>query len=139
MTVAGRPIIDWIVLGLVGDGIRKIYVSVNHLADQIKEHARRRPRLGCRGPLPSRGPRQPARHRPVRWPSSSIGPPEPLLVMNGDLHGRLRCPRTAAIPRASAGTRSPWPSASTATPSRSASSSTDADRVHGIVEKPDLQ
>ena len=47
MTVAGRPIIDWIILGLVGDGIRRIQVSVNHLADQIIEHLGDGTRLGA--------------------------------------------------------------------------------------------
>ncbi|WP_076259335.1 nucleotidyltransferase family protein [Intrasporangium flavum] len=47
MTVAGRSIIEWIVLGLVGDGIRDIYVSVNYLADQIEEHLGDGSRLGC--------------------------------------------------------------------------------------------
>ncbi len=47
MTVAGRSILEWIVLGLVGDGIREIYVSVNYLADQIEEHLGDGARLGC--------------------------------------------------------------------------------------------
>ncbi len=47
MTVAGRSILEWIVLGLVGDGIRDIYVSVNYLADQIEEHLGDGSRLGC--------------------------------------------------------------------------------------------
>ena len=47
MTVGGRAIIDWIVLGLVGDGIREVYVSVNHLAEQIEEHVGDGSRYGC--------------------------------------------------------------------------------------------
>ena len=47
MTVAGRSILEWIVLGLVGDGIREIYVSVNYLAEQIEEHLGDGSRLGC--------------------------------------------------------------------------------------------
>jgi dTDP-glucose pyrophosphorylase len=47
MTVAGRSILEWIVLGLVGDGLREIWVSVNHLADQIEEHLGDGSRLGC--------------------------------------------------------------------------------------------
>jgi NDP-sugar pyrophosphorylase family protein len=47
MTVAGRSILEWIVLGLVGDGVREIYVSVNYLADQIEEHLGDGSRLGC--------------------------------------------------------------------------------------------
>ena len=47
MTVAGRSIIEWIVLGLVGDGIRDVHVSVNYLADRIEEHLGDGSRLGC--------------------------------------------------------------------------------------------
>ena len=47
MTVGGRAILDWIVLGLVGDGIREVYVSVNHLAERIEEHLGDGSRLGC--------------------------------------------------------------------------------------------
>lgn len=84
MTVAGRPIIDWIVLGLVGDGIRSILVSVNHLADQIVDHLGDGTRLGAdvdylredpACPLGTAGSLALIEHRPS----------EPLLVMNGDL------------------------------------------------------
>jgi dTDP-glucose pyrophosphorylase/CBS domain-containing protein len=84
MTVAGRPIIEWIVLGLVGDGIRRILVSVNHLADQIIDHLGDGARLGADvGYL---------REDPA-CPLGTAGslvliedrPREPLLVMNGDL------------------------------------------------------
>lgn len=47
MKVGGRAILDWIVLGLVGDRIREVYVSVNHLADRIEEHLGDASRLGC--------------------------------------------------------------------------------------------
>ena len=32
MQVAGRSILEWIVLNLVGGGVREVWVSVNHLA-----------------------------------------------------------------------------------------------------------
>lgn len=38
MKVANRPIIEWIILGLVGDGVKRIFVSVNHMADQIIDY-----------------------------------------------------------------------------------------------------
>lgn len=47
LEVAGRPILEWIVLNLVGSGIRDISVSVNHLADQIEAHLGDGARLGC--------------------------------------------------------------------------------------------
>ncbi len=45
--VAGRSILEWIVLNLVGGGARDIYVSVNHLAEQIEDHLGDGSRLGC--------------------------------------------------------------------------------------------
>lgn len=38
LRVAGRPILERIVLHLVGHGIRRIFVSVNYLADVIEAH-----------------------------------------------------------------------------------------------------
>jgi len=35
--VAGRPIIEWVLLNLISGGIRTFYISVNYLADQIVE------------------------------------------------------------------------------------------------------
>ena len=84
MTVAGRPIIDWIILGLVGDGIRKIHVSVNHLADQIIDHVGDGTRLGAEVRYLREDPDLPL------GTGGSLAliedrPSEPLLVMNGDL------------------------------------------------------
>jgi dTDP-glucose pyrophosphorylase len=47
MEVAGRTILEWIVLNLVGGGVREVYVSVNHLAEQVEEHLGDGSRLGC--------------------------------------------------------------------------------------------
>ncbi len=84
MTVAGRPIIDWIILGLVGDGIRRIHVSVNHLADQIIEHLGDGTRLGAEIVYLREDP-----DRPLGTGGSlsliEQRPEEPLLIMNGDL------------------------------------------------------
>ena len=38
LAVAGRPILERIVLHLVGSGIRRIFLSVNYLGDVIEEH-----------------------------------------------------------------------------------------------------
>lgn len=35
--IAGRPIIEWVLLNLISGGIRTFYISVNYLADQIIE------------------------------------------------------------------------------------------------------
>ena len=87
MTVAGRSILDWIVLGLVGDGVRDIYVSVNHLSEVIEDHLGDGSRLGCTvrylredpdSPLGTAGSlRLLTRERPDLA--------DPVLVMNGDL------------------------------------------------------
>jgi dTDP-glucose pyrophosphorylase len=85
LNVAGRPILERIVLQLVGSGIRRIYLSVNYRADIIENHFRDGHRFGCQieylredHPLGTGGslallPRGPDR------------PVDPLLVMNGDL------------------------------------------------------
>ena len=87
MTVAGRSIIEWIILNLVGDGIRDIYVSVNHLADQIEEHLGDGSRLGCSisylreepdNPLGTAGSLTLLR---AQRPDLA----DPVIVMNGDL------------------------------------------------------
>lgn len=84
MSVAGRPIIDWIILGLVGDGIRQIKVSVNHLADQIIDHVGDGSRLGAEVQYLRELP-----DRPLGTGGSlaliAERPTEPMLVMNGDL------------------------------------------------------
>lgn len=38
LRVAGRPILERIILHLVGHGIRRIFVAVSYLADKIREH-----------------------------------------------------------------------------------------------------
>lgn len=87
MTVAGRTILDWIVLGLVGDGVRDVYVSVNHLAEQVEEHLGDGSRLGCSvrylredadNPLGTAGS---LRLLLDQRPDLA----DPVLVMNGDL------------------------------------------------------
>lgn len=80
--VAGRPILERIVLHLVGYGIRHIFISVNYLADTIRQHFGAGERFGCRieylqeeRALGSGG-------------ALSLLPrrlDHPLLVMNGDL------------------------------------------------------
>ena len=85
--VAGRSVIDWVLLGLVGAGIRDITITVNHLADLVIDHVGNGDRLGCRisyvreensRPLGTAG--SLAMFRRDR-PYIS----EPVLVMNADL------------------------------------------------------
>jgi dTDP-glucose pyrophosphorylase len=80
--VAGRPILERLVLHLVGFGIRRIYLSVAHLGHVIEDHFGDGSRFGCK----------------IRYlrEQKSMGtggalsllkerPADPLLVMNGDL------------------------------------------------------
>lgn len=79
--VAGRPILERIVLHLVSHGITRVFLSVNYLAEQIKEHFGDGERFGCvieylheEQPLGTGG-------------ALALLPPQdhPVLVMNGDL------------------------------------------------------
>jgi len=80
--VAGRPILERIVLHLVGYGIRQIYLSVNYLGDVIREHFGDGSAFGCT-----------IRYLVEDKPLHTGGalsllpekPEQPLLVMNGDL------------------------------------------------------
>lgn len=80
--VAGRPILERIVLHLVGHGIRRVFLSVNYLAPIIERHFGDGSRFGCRidylredKPLGTAG----ALSLLPETPSA------PLLVLNGDL------------------------------------------------------
>ncbi len=80
--VAGRPILERLVLHLVSHGIDRIFLSVNHLSDVIQDYFGDGERFGCRieylhedDPLGTAG-------------SLSLlpeAPSDPILVMNGDL------------------------------------------------------
>jgi dTDP-glucose pyrophosphorylase len=82
LQVAGRPILERIVLHLVGFGIKRIFLSIGYLGEVIEEHFDDGSRFGCRidylredYPLGTAGalgllPEQPA---------------EPFVLMNGDL------------------------------------------------------
>lgn len=82
LRVAGRPILERIVLHLVGSGIRHVYLSVNHMAEMIEAHFGDGRELGCR-----------IEYLRERAPLGTGGAlallPEPLahplVVMNGDL------------------------------------------------------
>ncbi len=82
LSVAGRPILERIVLHLVGHGIRRIFVSVNYLGHVIEDHFGDGGRFGAQieylhetEPLGTAG-------SLVLLPQV---PERPVLVMNGDL------------------------------------------------------
>jgi len=80
--VAGRPILERLVLHLVGSGIRRIYLSINHLGHIIEQHFGDGKKFGCcieylreEQPLGTGG-------------ALSLLPQDvtdPVLVLNGDL------------------------------------------------------
>jgi dTDP-glucose pyrophosphorylase/CBS domain-containing protein len=82
LRVAGRPILERLVLHLIGYGVKRVYLAVNYLSQQIEDHFEDGREFGCQieylreeeflgtgGPL-SLLPEAPA---------------DPLFVLNGDL------------------------------------------------------
>jgi dTDP-glucose pyrophosphorylase len=80
--VAGRPILERIVLHLVGYGVKRIYISVNYMAEVITEHFGDGERFGCAITY-----LRESTALGTGGPLSLIpeAPSHPLLVMNGDL------------------------------------------------------
>lgn len=87
LPVAGRPILERIVLHLVGSGITNIALAVSYLAEQIEDHFGDGSEFGAsihylredpEAPLGTGGPVRGLLHLPEP-------PTEPVLVMNGDL------------------------------------------------------
>jgi len=92
--VAGRPILERIVLHLVGGGVRRIFIAVNYMADVIEGHFGNGSAFGCRieylreeKPLGTGGALS-------LLPSV---PPGPLLVLNGDLLTQVDVGRMLAV------------------------------------------
>ena len=82
LPVAGRPILEHILFHLVGSGIRKIFLSVNYLWEQIEARFGNGSRYGCeiaylreKCPLGTAG--------ALSLLPRDLG--DPLLVLNGDL------------------------------------------------------
>lgn len=82
LKVAGRPILERIVLHLVGFGIRRVVLAVNYLASQIEEHFGEGERFGAQ-----------ISYLREEQPLGTAGalsllpevPETPTIVMNGDL------------------------------------------------------
>jgi NDP-sugar pyrophosphorylase family protein len=104
--VAGRPMLERLVLHLVGHGITTIYLAVNYMADVIEKHFGSGERFGCRieylrelKPLGTGGALSLLPERPTH----------PILVLNGDLvtrvdmtamleaHTQSKCAATVAV------------------------------------------
>lgn len=79
--VAGRPILERVILHLVGYGIRKIYLSINYLGDMIEQYFGDGSAFGCS-----------IQYLREEQPLSTGGslsllpeqPEHPVIVMNGD-------------------------------------------------------
>lgn len=82
LTVAGRPILERIVLHLVGYGIREIFLSINYLGHVIEDHFGDGEAFGCRIRY--------LREKVALGTGGSLSllpdvADAPVLVMNGDL------------------------------------------------------
>lgn len=87
MPVAGRPILERIVLHLVGYGVPVVYLAVNYLADVIIDHFGEGERFGCEIRYLREDPDRPlgSAGALTLLPRSELDRSLPLLVMNGDL------------------------------------------------------
>ena len=84
LAVAGRPILERIILHIVSFGIQRVFLAINFLGDQVKEHFGDGSRHGCHIEY-----LEEAAEEPLGTAGSlSLLPERPLhptLVMNGDL------------------------------------------------------
>jgi dTDP-glucose pyrophosphorylase len=87
LPVAGRPILERVVLHLVGAGIRNVYLAVNYMADTIEAHFGDGSRLGCHIEYLREDPALPlgTGGALALLPESVREQAHPILVMNGDL------------------------------------------------------
>jgi dTDP-glucose pyrophosphorylase len=84
LKVAGRPILERLVLHLVGCGIRRIFISTNYLAGVIEDHFGDGSHFGCRIDYLRETPDEPL----GTGGSLSLlpeAPEHPIFVCNGDL------------------------------------------------------
>jgi NDP-sugar pyrophosphorylase family protein len=80
--VAGRPILERIVLHLVGFGVQEIFLSINYLGNVLEDHFGDGSKFGCT-----------IRYLREEQPLGTAGalsllpapPKDPLLIINGDL------------------------------------------------------
>lgn len=87
LTVAGRPILERLVLHLVGSGIRQIFITVNYRADHIEAHFGDGRDFGCQIEYVREDPEKPLGTAGSLALLAEEGhvPDCPVLIMNGDL------------------------------------------------------
>jgi dTDP-glucose pyrophosphorylase/CBS domain-containing protein len=87
MPIAGRPLLERLVLHLVGSGIRRIALAVNYLAEVIEAHFGDGAAYGCRIAYLREEPGRPLGTGGALGLLAGQGlhPAHPLLVLNGDL------------------------------------------------------
>lgn len=141
MTVAGRPIIEWVILGLVRDGVTRISVSVNHLADKIIDRLGDGSQLGAEIDYLREDPETPlgtAGSLTLLPEDATSDDAPPMIVLNADImvdyNARALLQRHAASgARMTMGTKTYQHSVPFGVVEVD-----DDRRVRGIVEKPDL-
>lgn len=89
--VAGRPLLERLVLHLVSDGVREVFLSVNYRADDIIAHFGGGERFGCTIRYVRESPDRPLGTAGSLSLLRDVGgtPTEPVLVMNGDVLTQL--------------------------------------------------
>lgn len=87
LEVAGRPILERIVLHLVGWGIKRINISVNHQAEVIESHFEDGKEFGCKIDYLREAPDRPLGTAGALGLLAQGGElnDEPVILMNGDL------------------------------------------------------
>lgn len=87
LPVAGRPILERLVLHLVGSGIRRVLLSINYLGEMIEEHFGDGSDFGCRIDYLREEPQKPLGTAGslalIRDLEDAVE--DPIIVMNGDL------------------------------------------------------
>ena len=92
--IAGRPILERLVLHLVGFGIKRVFISINYLGHMIEDHFGCGQRFGCKIEY--------LREKEFLGTGGAISmlpekPQYPLLVMNGDLVTQVNVDRMLAF------------------------------------------